>query len=192
MLTSRTQCTQGAVHYWLSILTRQIVTCLVGASLFGVALVATAANECGSTSTATAAFVKGVATPQTFPPHENVPFAFAITAFSQACRAHGVADFSPVCIEHDKCYDTPGIFKSECDRDAHQAWKRACRAAYPVQVWKWFVPTYAAQEQLCRSECIQMTNIMYRVIKTKGSDAFEAARKEAIGEYNALMLLPLL
>lgn len=43
-------------------------------------------------------------------------------------ESHG-ADFRPACMAHDACYGTPGMLRSECDRQFRQDLLASCQFA---------------------------------------------------------------
>ena len=74
----------------------------------------------------------------------------------------GGHNFGPACKNHDKCYDTYGASKADCDLQFHEEMQDICENSPNSSVG-----------------CSDLANIYYNAVKNFGQGAFDAAQKAA-------------
>ncbi len=82
---------------------------------------------------------------------------------------YGNADFTEPCRTHDRCYDTCGRTKDDCDSEFHAGMRERCRRAYPSQ---WHV--------IQRRACLETANTYYSAVHRMGGDAYRAAQRASM------------
>lgn len=78
----------------------------------------------------------------------------------------GNADFTSACHAHDRCYDTCGRAKDDCDNAFRGELHSACERAYS-SVW------HAVQRRACK----EMANTYHSAVHRNGGDAYRAAQR---------------
>jgi hypothetical protein len=78
----------------------------------------------------------------------------------------GNANFTGSCRTHDRCYETCGRSKEDCDRTFHSDLRSACRRAYTSY---WHRPYLRA--------CLEMANTYHSAVDRMGGDAYRAAQR---------------
>ncbi len=80
----------------------------------------------------------------------------------------GGANFGPHCAEHDKCYETLGNRKEDCDNQFSTGLRNECKSTYN-SVW------HVTQKKLCS----ETANGYHSAVNRMGGDAYRAAQREA-------------
>jgi|UPI000361943C hypothetical protein len=80
----------------------------------------------------------------------------------------GNADFTPACRSHDRCYETCGAAKADCDRVFGSEMRGACNRAYTS---RW----HAAHRKLCR----EIANTYESAVTRFAGDSFRNAQRES-------------
>lgn len=79
--------------------------------------------------------------------------------------------YTAPCDEHDRCYQTCGADKDECDREFRDAMQAVCEAAGNPEgsesIWGW------------NPNCSSYARIYYEAVKRYGGDAFEERQRQA-------------
>lgn len=78
----------------------------------------------------------------------------------------GNADFTSSCQAHDRCYDSCGRTKDDCDHAFLSDLHSACNSAYS-SVW------HAVQRRACK----EMANTYHSAVHRNGGDAYRAAQQ---------------
>lgn len=80
----------------------------------------------------------------------------------------GRADFTESCRSHDRCYDTCGRSKVDCDGAFHSDLRSACRNAYS----NWL-------QRPQRRTCLELANTYYSAVHRMGGDAYRDAQQNS-------------
>jgi hypothetical protein len=78
----------------------------------------------------------------------------------------GDADFTDACRAHDRCYETCGRNKDDCDHAFHVDLRAECRNAYG-----------GGLEAPLRRICLELANTYHSAVHRNGGDAYRAAQR---------------
>ena len=81
---------------------------------------------------------------------------------------YGNADFTDACRNHDRCYETCGRSKDDCDSTFHGELRDVCRSAYPSP---WHV--------VHRNACLSIADAYHSAVHRMGGDAYRAAQRDS-------------
>lgn len=80
----------------------------------------------------------------------------------------GRADFTGACRNHDRCYETCGRSKDDCDHAFHGDLRAACRRGYRSYL----------QRPLLRT-CLELANTYHSAVHRMGGNAYRSAQRNS-------------
>lgn len=143
-------------------------------------------NHCGSKEGYLNKLASKYLIPDYFPPKSSLlQRIFGHRNEMKSClKRFGTAPIYIGCSKHDRCYETKGASKDNCDRVLLQDWLQICRSKYtPSGVLK--DPFNQLSSDVCRDLCQNFVNLMSKGQRFNkfgicpSCKAFEKAQKKA-------------